>query len=193
MDKDARQRMIESAAQLMRERGVEATSFSDVIEHSGAPRGSIYHHFPGGKAQLVEEATRWAGGFIVSRMKARHEEGDPLHALEAMGDFWRRVLGSSEFAAGCPIVAGTVEGDRTPAARDAAGEVFTDWQKLVGDNLVEHGLEPDRAASLAATMLAATEGAVILCRAQRSMEPLERTMSELRTLLAAALAGRATF
>jgi TetR/AcrR family transcriptional regulator, lmrAB and yxaGH operons repressor len=188
---NARQRMIESAAQLMRERGVEATSFSDVIEHSGAPRGSIYHHFPGGKAQLVEEATRWAGAYIGRGIAASHEHGDPLDALEAMANFWRQVLGSSEFAAGCPVVAGTVEGDRTPGAREAAGEVFAGWQELISDNLVEHGVEPERAASLAAILLGATEGAVILCRAERSMEPFERTISELRTLLSDALAERA--
>jgi hypothetical protein len=88
-------------------------------------------------------------------------------------------------------VAGTVEGDRTPGAREAAGEVFAGWQELIGDNLVEHGVEPERAASLAAILLGATEGAVILCRAERSIEPFERTISELRTLLSDALAERA--
>ena len=184
---DARQRMIQSAALLMRERGVEATSFSDVLAHSGAPRGSIYHHFPGGKAQLVEEATRFAGAFIARGMAARHEREDPLASLEAMGEFWRDVLEGSGFAAGCPVVAGTVEGERMPGARDAAGEAFAGWQALIADNLVKHGVERARAESLGATLIAATEGAVILCRAQRSMAPLERTIGELRVLLAGAL------
>src|SRR5919201_518936 len=60
-DPSPRQRMIESAMALVAEHGVDGTSFSQVIEHSGAPRGSIYHHFPGGKAQLMEEATRYGG------------------------------------------------------------------------------------------------------------------------------------
>src|SRR4051794_10157191 len=180
--------MIESAALLIRERGVDATSFSDVLEHSGAPRGSIYHHFPGGKAQLVEEATRFTGAFFANFMAAGHEHGDPLDALDALGDFWRSDLSAGEFAAGCRVVAGTVEGDRTPGARAAAGEVFANWQKLTADNLVRHGVDPERAVSLAATRLAAIEGAVILCRAQRSLEPLEQTLRELRTLFAAALA-----
>ena len=58
----ARDDMLRSAAHLFRRRGVEATSLADVIDHAGAPRGSIYHHFPRGKPQLVEEATRTAGG-----------------------------------------------------------------------------------------------------------------------------------
>jgi AcrR family transcriptional regulator len=185
---DARQRMIQSAAELIREHGVDATSFSDVLAHSGAPRGSIYHHFPGGKAQLVEEATRFSGAFFTEFMTSAHEQGDPLEALDAIGEFWRNDLSAREFAAGCPVVAGTVEGDQTPGARAAAGEVFAQWQKLTSDNLVRHGVDPERAASLAATRLAAIEGAVVLCRAQRSLQPLERTLRELRTLFAAALA-----
>src|SRR5207245_307823 len=57
---EARQKMIESAALLFRERGIHGTSFADVLAHSGAPRGSVYHHFSGGKTQLAEETIRWA-------------------------------------------------------------------------------------------------------------------------------------
>src|SRR2546430_4337245 len=85
-----RERMIRSALYLMGEQGIEATSFSQVIEHSGAPRGSIYHHFPGGKAQLVEEATRYAGDAVVELVNAtvaKHD--DPVAAVDAISDFWR--------------------------------------------------------------------------------------------------------
>src|SRR5918995_78876 len=74
----ARDRMIESAAVLFRERGVHGTSFSDVLEHSGAPRGSIYHHFPGGKTELAAEAVRWAGDVIVAGTVAALADPDPL-------------------------------------------------------------------------------------------------------------------
>src|SRR4051794_13984394 len=186
--------MIQSAALLMRERGVEATSFSDVLEHSGAPRGSIYHHFPGGKAQLVEEATRYAGEFIGrAAAKARERDGgDPLATLNMNARFWKKVLGDSGFAAGCPIVAGTLEGDRTPGARDAAGEVFRQWQRTYAESLIGAGVERERARSLAAIVISGIEGAVILCRAERSMKPLDRTLRELRTLVEAALPDRGT-
>src|SRR5256886_15404708 len=83
-----RERMIQSALVLMGEQGVEATSFSQVIEHSGAPRGSIYHHFPGGKEQLIEEATRYAGEAVVHLLNdaaERHE--DPVAAVNAIVEF----------------------------------------------------------------------------------------------------------
>src|SRR5256885_3490363 len=80
-----RERMIQSALILMGERGIEATSFSQVIEHSGAPRGSIYHHFPGGKSQLVEEATRYAGDTVAKLLgQAVEEAEDPVAAIDTI-------------------------------------------------------------------------------------------------------------
>src|SRR5439155_25563938 len=93
-----RERMIQSALLLMGERGIEATSFSQVIEHSGAPRGSIYHHFPGGKAQLVEEATRYAGDAVVNLLDdAVTQADDPAAAVDAIVAFWRGLLYNSDF------------------------------------------------------------------------------------------------
>src|SRR3954447_12045048 len=109
-ESDARRRMIESAAVLFRERGVQGTSFADVIAHSGAPRGSIYHHFQGGKTQLAEETTRWAGEFIVAGAVAALAEHDPVAAIETFRRQWARLLERSDFAAGCVIVAATLEG-----------------------------------------------------------------------------------
>src|SRR3712207_2863677 len=111
---DARQKMIQSAAVLFRERGVHGTSFADVVEHSGAPRGSIYHHFQGGKTQLAEEATRWAGEFILAGTVAALREKDPLAAVDAIERFWKTILRRSDFQAGCSIAAAGLEGDREP-------------------------------------------------------------------------------
>jgi TetR/AcrR family transcriptional repressor of lmrAB and yxaGH operons len=188
MGNNSRQRMIESALVLMGERGVEATSFSEVIDHSGAPRGSIYHHFPGGKEQLIEEATRYAGDVVVKLLTDAVERNDePVAALDAIAGFWRTVLYDSDFAAGCPVLAATLEGDRWPAARDAARDAFERWVHLYADMLQRAGVPEERARSLASIQISAIEGAIILARAQRSSAPLERVTQELHTLLADAL------
>lgn len=179
-----RERMIQSALVLMGEHGVEGTSFSQVIEHSGAPRGSIYHHFPGGKAQLVEEATRYAGDTaakIATDAVERHED-DPVAALDAIVGFWRTVLYNSDFAAGCPVIAASLEGDRTPAAREAAREAFARWEDLYTEVLQRAGVPEERARSLGSIAISAVEGAVILSRAERSNAPLERAVDELHRL-----------
>jgi AcrR family transcriptional regulator len=184
---DPRTRMIRSAAVLFRERGVEGTSFSDVLEHSGAPRGSIYHHFPGGKAELAEEATRYAGEFIASGLAAALTSDDPVAAVRGFASAYREILRSADFEAGCPIVAASMEGDRSPAARDAAGRAFESWVELLGEGFERQGVEEDRARSLATLAIASVEGAIVLARAQRSIAPLERVGDELERLVGGAL------
>jgi AcrR family transcriptional regulator len=179
--------MIRSAALLMRERGVEATSFSDVIEHSGAPRGSIYHHFPGGKAQLVAEATEWAGDVSARGLVTALEQGDPIAAVGRFFDAWRGVLRESGYVAGCPVVAAAVEGDRIPGAREAAAAAFARWEDLLAEAIEARGIGAARARGLATLVIAAMEGAVVLARAQGSPGPLERVADETEALLREAL------
>ncbi len=184
---NSRDRMIQSAAILFRRRGIEGTSFSDVLEHSGAPRGSIYHHFPGGKAQLAEEATRYAGDFIAAGLVAALAAADPVAAIRKFTSFWLGLLRDAGFADGCPVVAAAVEGDGVPGARDAAGAAFARWEELLAAAVERRGLSPDRARSVASLVIAATEGAIVISRAQRSTEPLERVTAEIEQLVAGLL------
>jgi TetR/AcrR family transcriptional regulator, lmrAB and yxaGH operons repressor len=186
-----RERMIQSAIVLVAEQGVKATTFPQIVQHSGAPRGSIYHHFPGGKAQLLEEATRYAGEMLVKVLNdAAEKHDDPVRALEAVGNFWRTILYTSDFAAGCPVVAAVLESDESPGAREAAREAFVRWQELEARMLIRAGVDEARARALAATAISAVEGAVILSRSQRSNEPLDAVLGELETLFAQALPTR---
>src|SRR5947209_18098336 len=100
---DSRTSMVRSAASLIRSRGLSATSFSDVLADSGAPRGSIYHHFPRGKAQLIEETTRHAGDVIAGGLAAALEQKDPATALRRFIAAWAAGLRESNFTAGCPV------------------------------------------------------------------------------------------
>ncbi len=180
---DARQKMIETAAVVMRERGVEATSFSEVLSRSGAPRGSIYHHFPGGKAQLIEEATRYAGDFTAAGLIAALGEDDPVAAVTAFCSGWTKILRKTDFNAGCPVVAAALEGEHTPGAREAAAAAFLHWETLLTNAIETHAGSRERAHSLATLVIAAVEGAVVLSRAARSTAPLERVAGEMQSLL----------
>jgi AcrR family transcriptional regulator len=179
MASDARERMVRSAAYLFRERGFSGTAFSDVIAHSGAPRGSIYHHFPGGKQQLAEAAVRYAGDFLAAGVRAATRDDDPVAAVRAFLGWWRRVLVKSDFQAGCPIVAVTVESQLAEAAADA----FRRWQDALAAGLVSAGATPARAARLATLVVAAVEGATLLCRAGRCLDPLDDVIAELEDLI----------
>ena len=179
--------MIRSAALLVRERGIEATSFSDVIEASGAPRGSIYHHFPDGKSQLIAEATAWSGAAIAGGLGHALAGGDPVAAMHSFISVWRGVLTDTDFDAGCPVVAASVESAANPGARQAAAEAFDAWNEALAEALERAGADPGRAVSLATLIVSAVEGAIVQCRALRSLEPLDRIESELDGAIADAI------
>jgi AcrR family transcriptional regulator len=178
--------MLRSAVDLFRERGVEATSLADVLDHAGAPRGSVYHHFPHGRPQLVEEATKSAGAFMGSMISAGLASLGPARTLEAIIAGFRDQLVATDFAAGCPVAAVAIEGPQSPAALAAAGETFTSWEDTIAASLWQGGLPYDRARGLATMSLSAIEGALLLCKAQRSTRALDRVEEELALLLAAA-------
>jgi AcrR family transcriptional regulator len=186
MASDARERMVRSAAYLFRERGFSGTAFSDVIAHSGAPRGSIYHHFPGGKTQLAEEAVRYAGDFLNAGVRAATRDDDPVAAVRVFLGWWRRVLVRSDFRAGCPIVAVTVESQLESRLAEAAADAFQRWEDALAAGLVAAGAAPARAARLATLIVGAVEGATILCRARRSVKPLDDVTTELEELISTA-------
>lgn len=188
MASDSRERMVLSAVQLFREHGYSGTGFRDVIAHSGAPRGSIYHHFPGGKAQLGQEAARAWGRLIQDGMSALAADADVVTMLHIFLGLWRQMLSDTEFRAGCPIVAVAVEvHDEAPELTDTVSEVFTEWRETLATTLRAEGVSATRAASLSTLMIAAVEGAVVLCQADRSTQPLDEVGAELEVLIRAAL------
>src|SRR2546428_9746694 len=104
---DSRERMVRSAASLIRTRGVNATSFSEVLADSGAPRGSIYHHFPNGKEQLAADAIRWTSERVLAHQRACRAT-TPAGVLDCFIDMWRQVVLASGGAAGCVVAGGAI-------------------------------------------------------------------------------------
>jgi AcrR family transcriptional regulator len=183
-----RQRMIESAAAVMAERGLEGASFTEILERSGAARGAIYHHFPGGKFELAVEAIGAAGAAGRALIEATREQGDPVGAVRAFVALWRGNLEATDFRAGCPIVAVVADApDDAPALLAAADGAFGLWHTALADGLVDAGIAAERARSLATLVISSIEGAVVLSRAKRSGEPLTQVGAELERTLREAL------
>jgi AcrR family transcriptional regulator len=188
-----RERMVISAALLIRERGAQPTAIADVLEHSGAPRGSAYHYFPGGRTQLLCEAIDYAGEYIAARI------ADAKSGLDVLDDLianYRRQLVRSEYRAGCPVVAVAVEAgdpDRQEQATpviDRAAAVFARWTDLIAQRLVADGVSAPRADELAMLSTTAIEGAIVVARASRDLKPLDLVHGQLRDLVQAELSER---
>jgi AcrR family transcriptional regulator len=189
---DTREKMVTSAALLLREHGVRGTSFAKVLEHGSTPRGSIGHHFPHGKRELIANAVRWAGAAATAAMRRSAERGDtPAELFSTVCGFYRRALVESEFAAGCPVGAVAQEAFDDDRLRDAANQVFDDWRAIIVQPLTSAGHDPAHAESLAELCIAGLEGALMLARVDHSVAPLDRVERQLRSLLSAnaAVAG----
>ena len=188
-----RERMVVSAALLIRERGAHATAISDVLEHSGAPRGSAYHYFPGGRTQLLEEAVDYAGAYIAAKISAAP---NALDLLDGLVDDYRHQLIRSDYRAGCPIVAVTVEAgdpdstERSTKLIERTAAVFEHWTHLIGQRLVAEGVAASRAEELAMLVTTSIEGAIVIARAFRDVKPLDLVHHQLRVLLQAESAER---
>lgn len=181
----SRQQLVAGAADMIRRRGLNATSIREVAKHAGTPLGSTYHYFPGGKQQLATEAVRFAGD-TVTRMLAKKLRAGPVDGLRAFLALWREILTSTGFQAGCPVLAVSIEeaaDDDRLAVLATAADVFTGWETQLAESLREHGADSAEAEQLATLVVAAAEGAVAMCRAQRSTRPLDRVSGSLESLL----------
>lgn len=184
---DVRRKMIERTVVLLAKKGLQGASFSQILEESGAPRGSLYHHFPGGKDELVLAAVELAGEQAMAVLERM--AGQPAaEVATAFVGLWRLVLTRSDFGAGCAVAAVTVAAE-TPELRGRAGEVFRRWRGRLGELLEAGGVPVGRGPALAAGLISACEGAVILARGEASLEPFELVVGEQLRLIAAAAAS----
>jgi TetR/AcrR family transcriptional regulator, lmrAB and yxaGH operons repressor len=181
---DVKTRMVQKAALSLAAKGLQRTSFSEVLKASGAPRGSLYHHFPGGKDELVLDALDLAGDWamkVLSDLAGR----PATEVAQGFIDLWRRVLAGSHFGSGCAIAAVTIAAE-TPELLNRAATVFRTWVSHIGALLARGGIPRDRAPALATMLISACEGAVILSRAEQSFGPLDLVAAELIAAVAAA-------
>lgn len=177
--------MLHSAAALLRERGAAGVTIDAVLARSGAPRGSVYHHFPGGRSQILREALQFAGEEIAASIDAA--AGDSGTALlRQFAQMWREALIASDYTAGCPVLAAAIgSGQDEQQLASLAGEIFARWREASTQAYIREGFEPGEASALADTAIAAMEGAVVLCRSTRSLDPLNDVAQQLEFLIKA--------
>ncbi|KUN76414.1 TetR/AcrR family transcriptional regulator [Streptomyces griseoruber] len=189
-----RERMVFSAAQLLRRGGVAATGMREVAVHAAAPRGSLQHYFPGGKEQLVNEAVGWAGRYAgkrVARLLAALPEPTPSALFAEMVRQWTDEYETAGFAGGCPLAAATVDcAGTTASTREATAAAFAAWTAPLAAALTGMGVPGGRSDALATLMISSLEGAIIMARAEQDVRALTTVSRELGPLLDAA-AGKA--
>jgi len=181
---DSRKKMVQSAAELIGSQGMNATSFSDVLADSGAPRGSIYFHFPGGKRELAKDAIRWTSDQVVAHMRSSPATSAP-EVLEHFVALFQHVVEATDGAAGCAVAGVTID---VPASDEEllaeARAAFHAWTALLAEQLTTTGVAREHALGIATIAVASVEGALILCRAEGGTAPLDAVASQLQSLVA---------
>jgi TetR/AcrR family transcriptional regulator, lmrAB and yxaGH operons repressor len=186
---DSRARFVETTAALLRRQGYHATGLAEIVEESGAPKGSLYFHFPGGKEALAAAALERSGQEMQAKLAAIVAAAPgPAAAVRAVTSRLADELEASRFQDGCPMATVTLEAAaQVPALQAVCSASYARWQALIGAYLASAGMPAERARSLANLVLSAVEGALLLSRAHADTAPLHAAGKELERLLAAQL------
>lgn len=169
--------MIEGALTLLAKQGLQATSLSEVLKLTKAPRGSIYHHFPGGKDELVAEALKLSEKRTAASITAL-DSTRPEKIVEGFFGLWRYLLTTYEFSVGCSAVAVAVA-TNSPELLERSESIFETWQEILTQKFIQAGLAKGHAANFATTLIASSEGAVVMARAAKGITPFEHVATQL--------------
>ncbi len=188
----SRRRLIDATAALLRKQGFHGTGLAEIVQTSGAPRGSLYFYFPGGKEELACAALAESGAALRSLLgEVIDEAGDPASAVEAVCQHLGAALAASDWEAGCPLATVALEASAaSPLVRETCATHFAAWIELISAHLEKAGLAAAEAGALATFALASLEGALLLAKVQRDPAPLYTTGALLRRVLVDRLGAR---
>lgn len=170
-----RERIVSASADLMCRQGYEATRVKAIVTAAGAPFGSLYHFFPGGKEQLGAETIRWSGARYGELLPAVLSTApDLVTGVRAFFAGAAEHLVDTDYADACPIATVALEvSSHSEVLRQACADVFDDWIAEGCRQFVDGGIPDADARRLVIELIAALEGAFILCRAMRTTEALD--------------------
>ncbi|MDQ0378971.1 TetR/AcrR family transcriptional regulator [Amycolatopsis thermophila] len=182
---DTRRRMVTSAAELFRAQGYHATGLNQLVGAGGAPKGSLYFHFPGGKEQLAAEAITHSSENMAALLRevleASPDCGTAItQVVEALG----KNLAGTDYRCGCPIATVALDAGDSETIRQACTDGYTSWHAVITEYLTGQGIEPGTAATLGTIALSAIEGALLLARTQHDLAPLHAVGEHLRATFA---------
>jgi AcrR family transcriptional regulator len=189
--RDGRALLLNGARQLLAEKGYAGMELRDVAARGNAPRGSIYHHFPGGKRQLAVEAAELEGAIIRSAIERSLAERGLAATLSTFGEMFRRRVKDQPERLGCPVAAAALARPEDPALAAAATAAFQSWEAPIAAALRDEGVAAEEGATFAGLVVSTIEGALVRARAAGDEAPLNSAVVGLQQALAALLGAAA--
>jgi AcrR family transcriptional regulator len=181
--RDGRALLLKGARQLLAEKGYAGMELRDVAERGKAPRGSIYHHFPGGKVQLAREAAELEGTTIRDLLERSLEERGLRQTLALFGEIFRRRVADHPERIGCPVAAAALARPEDPDLAAVATAAFQSWERPIAAALRDEGVGAKDAETFAGLVVSTVEGALLRARAAGAQEPLDSAIDGLERAL----------
>lgn len=180
-----RQALIWAAARLFRRKGYAGTGLSEILSSSGAPRGSLYYYFPGGKEEIGAAAVDAAGDLVSETLRKLAADADsPVDFLHAYTELLTHWMAASGYRDGCPITTTLLEmAPESAAITEAGRSSLATWREIVANLLLRHGWPDDEADQTATAVIAGLEGALLMARVEGSARPIEAMAQALGSML----------
>ena len=184
-------RILDTTAELFKRYGFTGTGLKQIVADANAPFGSVYHHFPGGKAELGEAVIRRSGQMYLELVMSVFDSApDPLSAVDAIFAGAAAVLRETDYIDACPIATVALEvASSNEPLRIATAEVFESWIATAAARCAAGGIAPDHARTVAIVIIELLEGGFLLSRAARNTDALDAACIGARAVVSAALGG----
>lgn len=182
----ARTNLIDAAIDLFRNRGYAGVGVAELLEASGAPRGSLYFHFPGGKEQVGVEAVERVGGAVSQQFRDLNESGVDLNTfIDRVFKATAYGVKSRDYKGSCPIAAIAAEmSNENPKLSAAVRTVFSSWESEIAAAMVARGMSAENSVDFASAMLSSIEGAMVISKAKESTAPHVNAARAMKALAA---------
>lgn len=169
-----RDALVTTAVRLFRRQGYAATGLQQLLDVSGAPKGSLYHYFPGGKEEIAVAAVERAGAQVLEMIEGlAGAHRSPAAFVRAYVRRYADWMQASGYRSGCPIATTLLELSPESRAVTRAGRAaISSWVEAIARVLSREGVGTRRARQESEALVAALEGALLLARVTRSTAPI---------------------
>jgi AcrR family transcriptional regulator len=187
-----KERILDTTAELFRRYGYTGTGLKQIVANANAPFGSVYHFFPGGKAQLGEAVIRRSGEMYMELVLSVFEAApDPVAGVRDIFTGAAAVLRETDYVDACPIATVALEvASANDVLRTATADVFESWIRAATARFATAGIGKKQARALAIVLIELLEGGFLLSRAARTTDALDAAGTAAATLIEAALPSR---
>src|SRR6185295_18435369 len=181
---DSKEKTVVAAVKLFSQRGYHGTALNDILDAGGSPRGSLYFHFPRGKEEIGEAASGLAGEAVRQVIANAAETSDNIEDfLTSIVQTMALNLERSGYSEGCPIATVALEtAAQSEILGTAARTAFQSWEQELKHGLERFGMKTGDADLVATRVLSQLEGALLLARTYRNLEPMHRAETAVKLL-----------